>query len=242
MDLKSCALPGCPKFVGVVPYLVAGRKEEYCSRACCDVAFDMKLSELKKRKRQMEKHADDFGDANVVRHFCDHESCGKPITVAWTGRYGKYCCNTCLQLNENSEKEITNMADTNETTTTSPITAGAPVAKKAPKGKAAKKAAPVVKKAAKGKAAKAAPVATAKKAPKEPKDGKTSEKDAQVLHINDSVANDMRGKRADVMKLLKDGMTLGAFKAAVCKKFDSTSGLPLAVLKAAVAKGMVTTA
>ena len=100
---------------------------------------------------------------------------------------------------------------------------------------------PAAKKAAAKKppAKKAAAKAPAKKAPAKPA---PAAKDP-VLHLTDTPC-DMRGKRADVLKCLKDGMTLGALKTAVAKKFANDASWnntrTLVVVKAAVAAGFVT--
>ena len=114
-----------------------------------------------------------------------------------------------------------------------------PLKPAAPKPAAKKAAAP--KPPAKKAAAKKAPAkkAPAKKAPAKPA---PAAKDP-VLHLTDTPC-DMRGKRADVLKCLKDGMTLGALKTAVAKKFANDASWnntrTLVVVKAAVAAGFVT--
>jgi hypothetical protein len=200
----------------------------YCSRDCVEKAHAERYKD--KKATQMERLAEEFGDAGVIRRFCDR--CNAPIHLCWKGREGEYCSNVCLKLAEKQQGE-TQVTEQNETpaavtTPASPITSGSsksakkkstPTAKKA-----AAKSAPVVKKAA--------PNATKKSVSK-------VDSGAQTLHLTGTPC-EMRGKRADVMKLLKDGMTLAAFKTAVCKKFDSGNGLPLAVLKAAIAASIVT--
>jgi len=104
----------------------------------------------------MEVHADDFGEANVTRAFCDRKECGNAIALSWRGRYGVYCSNTCLKI---SEREGNTTMTTDDTTATAtvvapekPIKAGAPAPKKGAV-KTAKKTAPP----AKGKATAKAP-------------------------------------------------------------------------------------
>lgn len=62
---------------------------------------------------------------------------------------------------------------------------------------------------------------------------------SQVLHMTGASCR-MKGKRADVVDMMVDGMTVGAFKAAVSAKYNTGSGLALAVLKAAIDAGLVT--
>lgn len=106
----------------------------------------------------------EFGGAGVMQEICDRASCCKPITLAWPGRYGRYCTNDCLEAVEIEGEAMTtteNGATATTATPVAPIVAGTPAKKKTKTAKAAaKKAAPV--KTAK----KAAAAAPAKKAAK----------------------------------------------------------------------------
>ena len=185
MTPRICNLPGCGRPVGLPPYSIAGRPEDlYCSRACVDKAWEQKLHELKRSRKKtssdvsveapepveedgtpMEVHADDFGEANVTRAFCDRKECGNAIALSWRGRYGVYCSNTCLKI---SEREGNTTMTTDDTTATAtvvapekPIKAGAP----APKKGAVKTAKKTAKKTAPPAKSKAAAKAPAKKPP-----------------------------------------------------------------------------
>lgn len=44
----------------------------------------------------MQRFAQDFGNAGVVRFYCDGGGCGKPLLVCYRGRAGDYCSRACL--------------------------------------------------------------------------------------------------------------------------------------------------
>src|ERR1017187_7085615 len=123
MLLTICALSGCGKPVGVVPYRMLGKPEEFCSKGCVDQAWGHRLKkskpapqpepETEPEEPSMEVPADDFGDAGVVRHFCDRPECRKPIALSWKGRYGSYCSNTCLKISEKEDQIMSDETNTN---------------------------------------------------------------------------------------------------------------------------------
>lgn len=45
----------------------------------------------------MERLAEDFGNAGVVRFYCDADGCGKPLRMCFRGRAGDYCSVACLK-------------------------------------------------------------------------------------------------------------------------------------------------
>lgn len=234
---RVCARPGCDNRIPVfTPYQVFGQQELYCSKPCVEWALD----ELKKRKKKsarseaedpMLQPAEDFGDAGIVRRFCDNPECQRPITLCWKGRNGEYCSNKCLK----TEKEnTTNMAsqpvpmqDPNDAPPAKPITGGSK-----------KKTAPAAKKAAP--APKAAKPAKAAKAAKPAKAATTSRvnPDATIKLAKGFDAATMRGSRGERAALLKDGMTVGQFKAAVEKA--KVSGTAMGLLQMLVAAGQAT--
>ncbi len=142
--------------------------------------------------------AEEFGGAAVYRRYCDNPTCKGPITVCWKGRRGEYCSNNCLK----TEKE--NNMTTEET---SPIAAGAPATKK---GKAAKKAAPAKKAAATKKAA--APKAAAAESDRAIENAKV------ITLVKSDKLPEYRGVKADITKQIKDGITVGQYKANVASK------------------------
>lgn len=173
----------------------------------------------------MEVPATDFGEAGITRLICDRLTCRRPVTLRWKGRYGVYCSNECLKI---SEKEgYTQMTEEQTATATAaaPIAAGKPSTKKA----ASKKAAATVK--GKGKV-KAAPKSKAPKAA-----GANSKfQNDQTIKVK-STDHTMRGARAEAQNLMKDGMTVGDFRAAIAKKDLDISVGP--ALERAIAAGLI---
>ena len=122
----------------MVPYAIANKPEQFCSRACVDTAWGHRLTDLKKNLHNktkgaytMEVKAEGFGSSGVTRLICDNPECRKPIHVSWKGRYGQYCGNECYETMEKEGNHI--MSDeTNPVATAdeSPIAAGDPEPKK----------------------------------------------------------------------------------------------------------------
>lgn len=251
----ACALPDCdnPLVPGRTPFGLGGSNEKYCSRGCVTIAFELMRKNKKYKKDQPKEvdyikqdereeaisaqasptqeegvkvKAEEFGGAEVYRRYCDNPTCKGPITVCWKGRRGEYCSNNCLK----TEKENINMPDeTNE----SPIAAGTPATKK---GKAAKKAAPATKKAA----AKAAPAKKA--AAKTPAaDSERAANNAKVISlVKPDKLPEYRGVKLDITKQIKDGMTVGAYKADVASKVPGKHSWDAKnVLDAAVEAGAI---
>lgn len=243
-QLTACALPEChePIIPGRTPFRLGGESGEYCSRGCVTIAFELMRKGKKFAKAQPEKigyikqdeaeeiaqektvkvKAEEFGGAEVFRRYCDNPACKGPVTVLWKGRRGEYCSNKCLK----TEKE--HMNNNEETTTneetTSPIAAGAPATKKATKKAAAKSAPAATKKAA-------APAATSERAAE----------NAKVIQlVKPAKLPEYRGVKADITKQLKDGITVGAYKAAVASKVPGKHSWDAKnVLEAAVEAGAV---
>jgi hypothetical protein len=180
----------------------------------------------RKEPKEVKIKAEDFGDAGIIRRFCDN--CGNPITLSWRGRRGEYCSNACL----NSEKEKSALSmtaiddDDEEVTDTdeeesgngddgddedeAPIRRGGTATKKA----AGKKAAP----AKKGKGPVAA--APAKKAAASGNSvGHSSYPDDAVITVRKR-DHSFKGKRGESLDILlkKDSTTVAKFKAALEQK------------------------
>jgi hypothetical protein len=163
-----------------------GRPEQFCSRACIDIAWGHRLKDLKKISLQkqkegiMEVKAEGFGSSGVTRRICDNPSCRKPIHVSWKGRYGEYCCNECYEIREKEGNQIMSDNETPVEANDSPIVAGDPEPKKE-KPMKAKKTKPAPKKAPAKKAAKKAPAKQARKS--EPKELRAGSKQAQAVEL-----------------------------------------------------------
>jgi hypothetical protein len=147
---KICALPGCGRKVGLPPWTIMGKPEEYCSRTCTDLVFQAG----KKARQGVQAPAQDFGGL-LTRTKCD--VCGGPVLINWKSRDGKDCCSRECQKKA-EEDSMTTENETTDTTTTDPkpITAGAAASTKKSGKKAAAKAAPTKAK----KPAKKAPAKT----------------------------------------------------------------------------------
>ncbi len=249
----TCALPGCtiPLIPGKPEFRLGGYNHKYCSRGCVNVAFEMMRKGKKYAKAQPETvdytkedaqqeaaearaspvvegnvkvKAEEFGGAEVYRRYCDNPTCRGPITVCWKGRRGEYCSNNCLK----TEKENNMTTDTNA----SPIAAGTPAAKKGGKKAAVKKAPAATKKAAAGKkaAAKAGDETSAR-----------AVENAKVISIVKSdKLPEYRGVKADITALIKDGITVGQYKANVTAKVAGKHSWDAkCVLEAAVEAGAI---
>lgn len=96
------------------------------------------------KRGNMKVESETFPGAGLTRHVCDNEACRKTIVVAFKGRDGEYCSNTCLVKKENQ------MSD--EGTAVVMEEEGKPAKKAVKKGKAK------VEKAVKVEAAKPKPV------------------------------------------------------------------------------------
>ena len=100
----------------------------------------------------MQVSAQDFGQSGVVRHQCDR--CHKPLGIqpdgtaalAWKGRYGTYCSNKCLKIQEKNMPETTETTPTNNAPVPPIITRSSPkptAPTKAPTKKAHKNKCPM---------------------------------------------------------------------------------------------------
>jgi len=187
----------------------------------------------------VEVPADDFGTAaGVIRRKCDNPACQKPVTLSWKTQMGpglEFCSNPCLKKFEKGEFTVTE----NNETAASPISAGAPAAKKGGKKAAAKKTAAPAKKAAAKKTAPAKKSAKPKAASNGVRGG--YDKGAKITVVAASTASGVTGK---VHKLFKTGMTVQELRDAAYKKED-TAGLVKAaglsyLLTQAVNRGFIT--
>jgi len=197
--VKVCALTGCGRKVGLPPWTIVGRPEEYCFHACTDIAFQAG----KKARQGVQVPAQDFGGL-LTRLKCD--VCTGSVLINWKSRDGKDCCSRECQKKA-EEDSMTTENETTDTTTTDPkpITAGAA----APAKKSGKKA-----------TAKAAPPAKDKKpAKKAATPGKFADED--VIHVISKDHGYRDGsKRMLVHGLIKDGMKVGKFKAVLAARED----------------------
>jgi hypothetical protein len=200
---KICALPGCGRKVGLPPWTIMGKPEEYCSRACTDLVF-----QAGKKGRNMKVPATDFGGL-LTRLKCD--VCGGSVLINWKSRDGKDCCSRVCQKKA-EEDSMTTENETTDTTTIDPkpITAGAA----APAKKSSKKA-----------AAKPAPKAKAAKAPKDKVAAPGKFADEDVIHIisKDHGYRD-GGARHQFFALVRDGMTVAKYRKAFHEKKKSIVG------------------
>ena len=194
---KLCALPGCGRKVGLPPWTLLGKPEEYCSRACTDLVFQAG----KKGRTGMRVPATDFGDL-LTRLKCD--VCDSPVLINWKSRDGKDCCSRECQ--KKAEEDSMTDTETTDTTTTDPkpITAGVA----APAKKSSKKAAKAIP-----------PIKVKKPAKKAATPGKFADED--VIHVISKDHGYRDGsKRMLVHGLIKDGMKVGKFKAVLAARED----------------------
>ena len=215
--LNICSWPECGKVIRVKEevYQLSGLPGiNYCSRDCVEKAHAERYKD--KKATQMERLAEEFGDAGVIRRFCDR--CNAPIHLCWKGREGEYCSNVCLKLAEKQQGE-TQVTDQNETpaavtTPASPITAGSSKSNK-------KKSAPAVKKTAVKSAAKSVPVVE-KAAPKVAAPASTPSvrskypDDANITVL--SPDHGLKGKRGDSLDSLLKASTMKKFRESLAKK------------------------
>jgi hypothetical protein len=241
-------------------YCIAGLPEvNYCSRTCVDAAFETFIQGRRKKTANNIELAEDpipepdhdldseessimeslvlneFGDATIVRHICDRKGCGKPITLIWKGRDGEYCSFECKEKTERVTKE---MPETNVDTMAddSPVTAGKSTADKKKKKK-------VEAPKAKAKAKTAAPP-EAKKSKANGKangSGRDTAIGAQVIHLTKK-EGELKGKRGQIYKLIKNGMTVSQLQDAAARKLgdDSFKSRALAVLRTCVENDLCT--
>lgn len=242
MPNSICARPGCGKPF-ITAYRFAGLPEEYCSRACLDqsIAHRIKATPVKTPR---EKIARAFGDAAVVRHVCDRDGCGKPVTLIWKGRDGEFCSNTCLKLAEKQQgvKVMSNATEeleleeeiTADDAAEAPVTAG-----KTKEVKKKKKMEPAPKTKAKAAPAKKAAAAPAKKAAKASSNGHIDGDSVIKLTSKASTLGDDTNRQR-FYKLIKSGMTVAELTAAVAKKYEDPHFRAKPFLAACIAKGLVT--
>jgi len=191
----------------------------------------------------------EFGDATIVRHICDRKGCGKPVTLGWKGRDGEYCSNACLKQAERVTKEnikmTTELNEEVDTTThddDSPVTAG-----KSSDKKKKKKAKGTKITKAPGKTAKAPDKSEAKAkskangAAKANGSGRNTSIGSQTIHLTKK-ESELKGKRAQIFKLIKSGMTVSQLQEAAAKKLgdDSYKARALAVLRTCVDNDLCT--
>lgn len=250
---------GCGSPIRTV-YCIAGLPDvKYCSRSCVDKAFE---AFIQGRRRELRTNPNielaediipetdleseessstmettiskEFGDAAIVRHVCDRKGCGKPVTLGWKGRDGEYCSNECLKserVKMTTETNTVDMTDDDD----SPVTAGkSTVAKKKKKGnnpKAAKAAKPQPEVKAKSSKAKTNGKANANGA---------SKIGGQVIHLT-KTESDLRGKRAQIYKLMKNGMTVSQLQEDAAKKLgEDFKTRALVVLRLCVENNLCT--
>jgi hypothetical protein len=229
-----CARPGCGKRY-IVAYRVTGLPEEYCSRACLDEAFTHRIKAAP-TKVPREKIAREFGDAAVVRHVCDRQGCGKPVTLIWKGRDGEYCSNGCLKAAEREGvKKVTDLELTEEVEATddAPVSAG-----KTKEVKKKKKMEPAPKPLAAKKSAAPAKAAAASNGKKSSSNGIDGDSVIKLTSKASTLGDGTNRQR--FYKLIKSGMTVGELTAAVAKKYSDPHFRAKPFLEACVAKGLVT--
>lgn len=240
-------------------YRLGDHPGEYCSSRCVRIAFDLMkrgkpytkgnfpvytepryaepnsrhvkgANEANEKEQNVKVKAEDFGDAGIIRRFCDAEGCNNPIALSWRGRSGEYCSNACLQK-EKKEKSTfmtaanTTVDDDDEVTDNEEEENGngengdeedAPPIRR---GSAAKKA--VGKKAAPAKKGKG-PVAAApakKAAASSNSVGHGTYADDAVITVRKR-DHTLKGKRGESLDLLlkKDSTTVAKFKTALEQK------------------------
>lgn len=242
MITQICALPTCDNFItGSKPFKLGSYPGEYCCHECVNDAFMLKKAGKPFQKSGVtaktvkEPIAEpnvphvlttDFGDASIIRRFCDNTACKNPgknptfdidgrimtmITMCWKGRNGEFCSNDCLKTEKKyTEKETIKMPEEND----SPISAGTTAPKKGGKKAVAKKA--VAKKAVAKKAAGKTAVA-AKAAPATSAVGRSKyANDATIVVKN--TEHEYKGKRAEALAALLKNQTIEKFKEALAKK------------------------
>lgn len=135
----------------------------------------------------MKSASNELGDVGMTVQLCDNPACRKKLVLAWKGREGEYCTQTCLKAVE--EKSMTEDESTQDT--------AAPAAKKSKaKGKKAAKAPAKKKAAAKG-------------------SGNRLSGEEKITVIKKE--NDFRGKRVKMFALIKTGMTTKQASDAIQK-------------------------
>ena len=203
--VKVCALTGCGRKVGLPPWTIAGRPEEYCSHACTDIAFQAG----KKARQGVQVPAQDFGGL-LTRLKCD--VCGGSVLINWKSRDDKDCCSRGCQKKA-EEDSMTTENETTDTTTTDPkpITAGAAAPAKKSGKKAAAKAATKAKATPKVKAAPKVKVAAL---------GKFADED--VIHVVTRKHEYRDGtKRALFFTFLKEGQKVSKYKEVFAANKDA---------------------
>ena len=201
-----CALAGCYNVVRPdQEHTVRGRDEKYCSHECAVRALE--LMTAKGRKGKMPHvPAEDFGNAGVIRRYCDRKSCGRPILLCWKTEENdnEYCSNTCLKLaRKESTMPETTTATATETDVPAPIVAGKSATPKKNATKKSPKKAPAAP-APKKVVAKATTKAT-KPAPKTGKAPNTAVAESAVRP----------GSNMEILyKLVSKGLTLDKMVAA----------------------------
>lgn len=215
----------CTGVVGILPYYIPELPGAFCSSECTDIAYEHFLAQIRKtktgtRKAKVNVHqkAEDFGGAEVYRHFCDNPECKKPIVLCWKSREGEFCSNKCMKETQAS------LTTTETNTVAKPTTIEENMSEKK-ENKSSKKAVvgkPAAAKITKPKVeAKKAKAAVAKlKAPKANGKPRPVLDDKAVIHIV-SKDHKYKGINADRFKLLSDGMTVDNFVTANKNKLDN---------------------
>jgi hypothetical protein len=186
----------------------------------------------------MKKEIAEFGDAAIVRHYCDRKGCGKPVTLLWKGRDGEYCSNKCLKL---AERGVTNVTEATTTVeeTDSPVTAGKKEkkAKAAPAAKGKTKKAVVTKAKGKVKAVKAKKAAAAE-SNGDYRDTINTRRVIKLIKKASPYKED--SKRDEVFKMIKSGMTVRDLQEAAIKHYDSPTWMnrAVAILRVCEADGL----
>jgi len=224
-NLNCCT---CTQVVGILPYYIPGLSGVFCGTACTNTAYEHFRAQIRKTEagtrkvkvNVMQQKAEDFGGAEVYRHYCDNLKCKRPIILCWKSREGEFCSNKCMKEVQASPSEETktntieeNMSNKKE----------AMKSKSSPKAAATKPAAVKTTKPAVKPAPKAAP-APKVKAEKAPATSANKSRpgldDKAVIHVV-SIDHKYKGMSADRFKLLANGMTVDDFVNSNKKNLDN---------------------
>lgn len=185
----------------------------FCSIECTDIAYKHFQVKIGKKTNTMRQKAEDFGGAEVYRHYCDNPKCKKPIILCWKSREGEFCSNKCMkELASPTEVDTVVKSTTEEkmskkatSKSSSKATVAKPAAAKTTKPKAVQKTATA--------APKEAAVRAASKS-------RPTLNDKAKIHVV-SKDHKYKGISADRFKLLVNGMTVDEFFAANKNKLDN---------------------